>query len=194
MEETFESIVRKWYSKLHRTFIETIMVEYNNININDAENIYQDVFIEIHRGFERGLMDKDTDWKKYIFSTGMQIARKQLQRDSIFSDRHQHLLELLIQMPASENDSFLSDKSDVIKVLMNELMFTPEPYYSIIRMKYFDNMTDEDIYKVLSSSGTEGLSLDCDIESFNSMLRQGMNDLSLRVKSALRAAELLDRS
>lgn len=130
MEETFESIVRKWYSKLHRTFIDTIMVEYSNININDAENIYQDVFIEIHRGFERGLMDKDTDWKKYIFSTGMQIARKQLQRDSIFSDKHQHLLELLIQLPLSENDSNLYDNSQVNNIIMKDLMFTPEPEFT----------------------------------------------------------------
>lgn len=130
MEETFESIVRKWYSKLHRTFIDMIIVEYSNISIDDAENIYQDVFIEIHRGFERALMDKDTDWEKHIFSTGMQIASKQLQRDSIFSDKHQHLLELLIQLPLSENDSNLYDNSQVNNIIMKELMFTPEPEFT----------------------------------------------------------------
>ena len=54
MEETYEEIVRKWYMKLRGNFTSILMDRYKktNMRLADAENIYQDIFIAIHRNIQ----------------------------------------------------------------------------------------------------------------------------------------------
>ena len=54
MAETYEEIVRKWYTMLRGNFTDLLMDRYKNTNMRlaDAENIYQDIFVAIHRNMQ----------------------------------------------------------------------------------------------------------------------------------------------
>lgn len=77
--ESYEEIVNKWYLKLQKDFINSMMTRYANSKLKkeDAENIYQDVFIAIKENYTLGKIKDNTSWRNYIWRIGMNMASKQ---------------------------------------------------------------------------------------------------------------------
>ncbi|MDE6792347.1 MAG: hypothetical protein K2J48_04620, partial [Muribaculaceae bacterium] len=68
MENTYEEIVRKWYLQLRPNFTTLLLERYKNSNLTlaDVENIYQDIFIAIHKNLKDNRIKPDTNWDSYI--------------------------------------------------------------------------------------------------------------------------------
>ena len=76
--ESYEEMVNKWYGKLQGEFVDSLMSRYNNSKLKkeDAENIYQDVFMAIRENFIQGSIKENTCWRNYIWKIGMNMASK----------------------------------------------------------------------------------------------------------------------
>lgn len=207
MEETYEEIVRKWYMKLRGNFTSILMDRYKktNMRLADAENIYQDIFIAIHRNIQEGRIGTNWDWSNYIIRIGLNMASKKYRtigrKDSIdetdpedgykLSARAKKINDLLQEMPAND-EAELSKNVEAQALLGDELTHTPEPCASIIRMTYFSNMSDAEIAEELQPYRDNGKAQDDNAKAIKARRWLCMRDLIYRVKLALFNAGITD--
>lgn len=199
MNNTYEEIVKKWYLKLRDNFTEVLMDKYKNTNMRraDAENIYQDVFLAIQENLQKGRIRENTSWSSYIMTVGLNMASKQYRKigktDSAdestedpsnedFSRIARKIDQILATIPEETED--LYNNTEVKEVLADELIHTPEPCASIIRLKYYLGLSDTQITQQLSKYNSAN--------AVKAKRWQCMNDLVYRVKAALYLAGIID--
>lgn len=206
MAETYDEIVRKWYVRLRGNFTDMLMSRYSgtDMRLADAENIYQDIFLAIHRNIQEGRIGPNCDWKNYIIRVGLNMASKKY-RDSgkcfsidernpededLPSARVQKITELLQSMPAGEGESFYSDPQ-AQNLLGDELTHTPEPCASIIHHTYFGDMSDREIAETISPYRDNGKSVETNAKAVRARRWLCMRDLIYRVKMSLYNAGII---
>ena len=212
MAESYEEIVRKWYVRLRGNFTDILMDRYKktNMRLADAENIYQDIFLAIHKNIEDGHFPLNCDWRNYIIRTGLNMASKKYRmigrHDSLNEPDHedgeklsvraqkinQRVEELLgeITHPGEEGDIF--EDSEAQELLGDELIHTPEPCASIIRGKYYAGMSDVEIAQEVAPYRDNGKSLSDNAKAVKARRWLCMQDLIYRVKLALYNAGIID--
>ncbi len=199
MDNTYEEIVKKWYLKLRDNFTEVLMDRYKNTNMRraDAENIYQDVFLAIQENLQKGRIRENTSWSSYIMTVGLNMASKQYRKigktdsadestDDVSEEDFSRIVSkidrILASMPDESED--LYHNPEVREVLADELIHTPEPCASIIRLKYFMGLSDNEITQQIAKYNSA--------KAVKAKRWQCMNDLVYRVKVALYIAGIID--
>ena len=212
MAESYEEIVRKWYVRLRGNFTDILMDRYKktNMRLADAENIYQDIFLAIHRNIEKGELALNCDWRNYIIRTGLNMASKKYRmigrHDSLnetdqedgekLSVRaqkiNQRVEELLGEIPHPGEEGDIFEDSEAQALLGDELIHTPEPCASIIRGKYYAGMSDVEIAQEVAPYRDNGKSLSDNAKAVKARRWLCMQDLIYRVKLALYNAGIID--
>lgn len=154
----YEQIVLQWYERLRHDFIDALMARYKNskMRMEDAENIYQDVFMAIHDNLAEGRVSDDTAWRSYIMRIGLNMASKKYREISRLDNAQAKegeddslegcitkVREMLRQLPEEEYNMYTDP--DTQAVLGEELMRTPEPCASLIRLHYYAGLKDSEI-------------------------------------------------
>lgn len=67
-------IVRRWYVELRTPFAALLGSRYGGLSEAEVEDIYQDVFLAIHRNLAEGRVAADTNWKSYVLRIGLNMA------------------------------------------------------------------------------------------------------------------------
>lgn len=199
MEESYEDIVRKWYKKLRPNFIDNLMEKYkgSKMRLEDAENIYQDVFIAIYDNIEKGTIRENTSWSSYIMTVGLNMATKKYrgynktlsltEKDTSDDEESSEVLakEVVkeIQKLSAEEPELYQDP-EAQALLGEELIHTPEPCASIIRYTYFSGLKDKEI--------TEELDKYNSAQAVKAKRHQCMKDLIYRVKLSLFHAGIIN--
>ena len=208
MAETYEEIVRKWYTMLRGNFTDLLMDRYKNTNMRlaDAENIYQDIFVAIHRNMQEGRIGANWDWSNYIIRIGLNMASKKYRiagrTDSLdetapedgekLSAKAQKITDILKELPTQEGEPNLYKDPEAQALLGDELTHTPEPCASIIRKTYFSDMTDAEIAEEVAPYKDNGKPLADNSKAVKARRWLCMRDLVYRVKLALYNAGIID--
>ena len=208
MAETYEEIVKKWYTMLRGNFTELLMDRYKNTNMRlaDAENIYQDIFVAIHRNMQEGRIGANWDWSNYIIRIGLNMASKKYRiagrTDSLdetdpeesekLSAKAQKITDILKELPTQEGEPILYKDQEAQALLGDELTHTPEPCASIIRKTYFSDMTDAEIAEEVAPYKDNGKPLADNAKAVKARRWLCMRDLVYRVKLALYNAGIID--
>lgn len=203
MSESYEEIVKKWYKKLRPNFIDCLMDKYkgSKMRLEDAENIYQDVFIAIYENIAKGNIRENTSWSSYIMTIGLNMATKKyrgLNKTSSLTESVGNKdggddgdsSEVLAKEVVKEIQKLADDEPDLYSdpeaqaLLGEELIHTPEPCASIIRYTYFSGLKDKEI--------TEELDKYNSAQAVKAKRYQCMKDLIYRVKLSLYHAGIID--
>ena len=208
MAETYEEIVKKWYTMLRGNFTCLLMDRYKNTNMRlaDAENIYQDIFVAIHRNMQEGRIGANWDWSNYIIRIGLNMASKKYRiagrTDSLdetdpeesekLSAKAQKITDILKELPTQEGEPILYKDQEAQALLGDELTHTPEPCASIIRKTYFSDMTDAEIAEEVAPYRDNGKPLADNAKAVKARRWLCMRDLVYRVKQALYNAGIID--
>lgn len=207
MEETYEEIVRKWYMKMRGNFMDILISRYgsSNLRLADVENIYQDVFIAIHKNLNEGRINPALNWQSYIIRIGLNMASKKYRSIRRFQS---------IELPGDNDDvpstkidrisqveetlQKLDDRTDLernpeAKALMgDELQHTHEPCASIIRMTYYNGLKDSEIAGLIEPYRSNGKPSATNAKAIKARRWLCMRDLKYRVKLALYNAGIID--
>ena len=208
MAETYEEIVKKWYTMLRGNFTCLLMDRYKNTNMRlaDAENIYQDIFVAIHRNMQEGRIGANWDWRNYIIRVGLNMASKKYridgrtdsldetdpEDDEKLSAKAQKITDILKELPTQEGEPILYKDQEAQALLGDELTHTPEPCASIIRKTYFSDMTDAEIAEEVAPYKDNGKPLADNAKAVKARRWLCMRDLVYRVKLALYNAGIID--
>ena len=208
MAETYEEIVKKWYTMLRGNFTCLLMDRYKNTNMRlaDAENIYQDIFVAIHRNMQEGRIGANWDWRNYIIRVGLNMASKKYridgrtdsldetdpEDDEKLSAKAQKITDILKELPTQEGEPILYKDQEAQALLGDELTHTPEPCASIIRKTYFSDMTDAEIAEEVAPYRDNGKPLADNAKAVKARRWLCMRDLVYRVKQALYNAGIID--
>lgn len=198
MAESYEEIVRKWYKKLRPNFIDCLMDKYkgSKMRLEDAENIYQDVFIAIYDNIAKGTIRENTSWNSYIMTIGLNLATKKYrginkttsltERGTEDDDTPEILAKDVVKalQKLSEDEPDLYSDPEAQALLGEELIHTPEPCASIIRYTYLSGLKDKEI--------TEELDKYNSAQAVKAKRYQCMKDLIYRVKLSLYHAGIIN--
>lgn len=209
MSETYEEIVRKWYLKMRPQFTDLLLQRYRgtSLRLADAENIYQDVFLAIHRNLAEGRIKENTSWASYILTVGLNMASKNyrlLARHSSIDEgeddgeaqlserarRARHALELVTSV--SGESEVLAADPDAQEILSEELNHLPHPCDEIIRLKYIEGLKDKEIATIIPDYASNGKSAEVNAKAIKARRTLCMRDLIYRVKNALFLAGIID--
>lgn len=198
MAESYDEIVRKWYVRLRGDFTNLLLDRYRktNMRLEDVENIYQDVFISIKKNLQEGRIAANTSWSSYIMTVGLNMASKQYRKvgrsqsidEPDDDDKYtpsatlKRIDDILNSM--SEDDTDIYKDPEAHSVLGDELIHTPEPCASLIRMHYYSGMKDAEIANLFPRYSSAS--------SVKVTRNRCMKDLIYRVKLALYYAGIID--
>ena len=160
MAQEYEEIVRQWYVKLRPEFLRRLTAKYSGLSLEDAENLYQDTFIAVQENLMLGRVKEDTSWSSYIMTIGMNMASKEWRKigktdsaDEGFDNDEEEsgskvarrVEELLKTLPDDEGETPLYKDQKAQALLGDELIHTPEPCGSIIRLFYYEELSMDEI-------------------------------------------------
>ena len=141
-----------------------------------------------------GRIKEDTSWSGYIMTIGMNMASKAWRKigktdstDEGFdtddedsgSKTARKVEELLKTMPTGEDETPLYKNEEALSLLGDELIHTPEPCGSIIRLFYYEDMSMDEIAEEIGYKNAT---------TAKAKKSQCMSDLIERVSLALRRA------
>ena len=194
MTQEYEEIVRQWYNRLRPEFLRRLTAKYSGLSLYDAENLYQDVFIAVQENLQQGRIKEDTSWNSYIMTIGMNMAGKAWRKigktdsadEGFDKDEDDSSLkvarrveELLKTLPDDEGETPLYKDSEAQSLLGNELIHTPEPCGSIIRLFYYEELSMNEIAEEIGYKNAT---------TAKAKKSQCMTDLIKRVTDALKRA------
>lgn len=193
MAQNYEDIVREWYTRLRPEFLRRLTAKYSGLSLYDAENLYQDTFIAVQENLMLGRIKEDTSWSSYIMTIGMNMASKAWRKigktdstDEGFDDEDEpksttarKVEELLKTLPDSEGETPLYKDPEAQSLLGDELIHTPEPCGSIIRLFYYEDLSMEEIAEEIGYKNAT---------TAKAKKSQCMTDLIKRVTDALNRA------
>lgn len=194
MTQNYEDIVREWYTRLRPEFLRRLTAKYSGLSLYDAENLYQDAFIAVQENLMMGRVKEDTSWSSYIMTIGMNMASKAWRKigktdsaDEGFDDEDgegksstaRKVEDLLKSLPSDDDDVPLSQNPEAQSLLGDELIHTPEPCGSIIRLFYYEDLSMVEIAEEIGYKNAQ---------TAKAKKAQCMTDLIKRVTDALRRA------
>ena len=194
MAQEYEEIVRQWYIRLRPEFLRRLTAKYSGLSLYDAENLYQDAFIAVQENLQQGRIKEDTSWKSYIMTIGMNMASKawrkigktesadggfNYEEDDSRSNVARKVEELLRTLPDDEGDAPLYKDPEAQSLLGKELIHTPEPCASIIRLFYYEELSMDEIAEEIGYKNAT---------TAKAKKSQCMTDLIKRVTDALNRA------
>lgn len=193
MAQNYEDIVREWYNRLRPEFLRRLTAKYSGLTLYDAENLYQDTFIAVQENLMRGRIKEDTSWSSYIMTIGLNLASKEWRKigktdstDEGFDDENEpksrtarKVEDLLKTLPDGDGETPLYKDPEAQSLLGNELIHTPEPCGSIIRLFYYEDMSMEEIAEEIGYKNAT---------TAKAKKSQCMTDLIKRVTDALNRA------
>ena len=194
MAQEYEEIVRQWYVKLRPEFLRRLTAKYSGLSLDDAENIYQDTFIAVQENLMLGRVKEDTSWSSYIMTIGMNMASKAWRKigktdsaDEGFDNDEEEsgskvarrVEELLKTLPDDEDETALYKDPEAQSLLGDELIHTPEPCGSIIRLFYYEELSMDEIAEEIGYKNAT---------TAKAKKSQCMTDLIRRVTDALNRA------
>lgn len=194
MAQNYEDIVREWYNRLRPEFLRRLTAKYSGLSLYDAENLYQDTFIAVQENLMLGRIKEDTSWSGYIMTIGMNMASKAWRKigktdstddgfDTDYEDSGaktaRKVDELLKTMSIGEDETPLYKNEEALSLLGDELIHTPEPCGSIIRLFYYEDMSMDEIAEEIGYKNAT---------TAKAKKSQCMSDLIERVSLALRRA------
>ena len=196
MAQNYEEIVREWYNRLRPEFLRRLTARYSGLTLDEAENLYQDTFMAVHENMMLGRVKEDTSWSSYIMTIGMNMAsnawRKIGKTDSTdvgFDGDEENnsgpniarrVKDLLKDLPEDEEETPLYKNAQAQSILGDELIHTPEPCGSIIRLFYYEELSMEEIAEEIGYKNAS---------TAKAKKSQCMKDLIKRVTDALRRAD-----
>ncbi|MDE6008973.1 MAG: hypothetical protein K2G90_07160 [Muribaculaceae bacterium] len=207
MENTYEEIVRKWYLQLRPNFTTLLLERYKNSNLTlaDVENIYQDIFIAIHKNLKDNRIKPDTNWDSYILRIGLNMASKRQRKlgkhDSLEKkeennfnpdSKTKRISDLLASLPSDDDDPDIHSNAEAQALLGDQLTHTPEPCASIIRLTYYGYMSDKEIAQLIPEYRDNGKDASVNAKAVRARRWLCMRDLVYRVKLALFNAGIID--
>lgn len=189
MAHNYEDIVRDWYNRLRPAFMRKLAKSYPSLTLGDAENLYQDTFIAIYENLLADRVREDTSWSNYIMTIGLNLANKEIRRTSVTDyigngedyeskDSMARRIERMMKEFPDE-DLPLSANMEVHSLLGNELIHTPEPCASIIKLFYYEDLSMEEIAEDIGYKNAQ---------TAKAKKSQCMTDLIKRVTDALNRA------
>lgn len=193
MAQNYEDIVREWYNRLRPEFLRRLTAKYSGLTLYDAENLYQDTFIAVQENLMRGRIKEDTSWSSYIMTIGLNLASKEWRKigktdstDEGFEDENEpksrtarKVEDLLKTLPDGDSETPLYKDPEAQSLLGDELIHTPEPCGSIIRLFYYEDMSMEEIAEEIGYKNAT---------TAKAKKSQCMTDLIKRVTDALNRA------
>lgn len=194
MAQDYEEIVRQWYNRLRPEFLRRLTARYSGLTLDDAENLYQDTFLAVQDNLLLGRVKEDTSWSSYIMTIGMNMASKAWRKlgktdstDEEFdneggdsgSKTARRVQELLRTLPDDEEETSLYKNAEAQSILGDELIHTPEPCGSIIRLFYYEELSMGEIAEEIGYKNAS---------TAKAKKAQCMKDLIKRVTDALRRA------
>lgn len=152
MAQNYEDIVREWYERLFPEFISRLTAKYGGLTLYDAENLYQDTFLAVHENLAAGRVREDTSWRSYIMTIGLNLAGKEWRKvektdsvdkgfdaeDGAQSAMARKVEEQLKTLPDGDDEMPLCNNPEVKAILGDEILHTPEPCNSILRLYYYE--------------------------------------------------------
>lgn len=192
--EDYEDIVRRWYNKIRPLFVNMLKRRFANLSYDDIDDLYQDAFIAVYENLQVGRVKENTSWSSYMIQIGLNLATKKLRRvgitDSIDApddenpDSQNRVARTIAQIMASDYgiDEPLYNDINALKILGEELGFTPEPCNSIIRLYYYAEMSMEEIATAINFKNAT---------TAKSKKSQCMKTLADRVKNSFKGAEII---
>lgn len=158
MAASFNEMVGEWYVKMHGEFIGVLLEKYRNSGLRreDAEDIYQEVYMSIRENMEKGRVADATTWKSYIMKIGFNMASKKYGVISKFDsmdegwdseERDMRAYERFLSQTDEDDYSIYRDE-DVMRILEEEMGRMPEAHSRIIILTYFEGMSDARIVEV----------------------------------------------
>lgn len=198
MAESYEEIVRKYYREMKPRFIDSLMERYKQSKLRheDAENIYQDIFLAIHENLLLGRIKENTSWSSYIMTVGLNMASKQYRRlgkidsaDKQYAESEERQSKIAREVEEkirelSSDDPGIYNNPEVQEILGEELAHTPDPCATIIRYTYLNGMSDAEIVEEYDRYNST--------KSVKAKRWQCMKDFIYRVKMALYNAGIID--
>ena len=192
MAQDYEEIIRQWYNRLRPEFLRRLTAKYSGLSLYDAENLYQDAFIAVHENLMLGRVKEDTSWSSYIMAIGLNLASKEWRRlgktdptgmnldcdDEDSKSNVARRVEVLLKTLPHEEVPLYKDP-EVQSLLGDELIHTPEPCGSIIRLFYYENLSMEEIAEEIGYKNAT---------TAKAKKSQCMTDLIKRVTDALNRA------
>lgn len=154
----YEDIVQTWYQRLRPAFMRRLAARFATLSLYDAEDIYHDAFMCVHKNLQEGRIREDTCWSGYIMTIGINLASKRMRHlgitDSIDYTDPDNGGRTAVAMKIDTALNALSESDDRLPVyhdpdaqciLGEQLRLTPEPCFSIIRDFYYADMSMEEI-------------------------------------------------
>lgn len=196
MDNIYEDIVRNCYNQYQKKFIKILATKYPSLTLFDAENLYQDTFLAIRENVLLGRIKENTSWSSYIMTIGLNLASKEMRKlgktDSIDEGNDDEnndtpsmtartVEDLLKTLPEEETPLYKNQEAQ--SILGDELIHTPEPCASIIRLFYYENMSMDDIANEVGFKNAR---------TAITRKNQCMKDLIVRVKRNLHRAGITD--
>lgn len=192
MEENFDNIVRKYYSRLKEPFLRRLTRKYPEMRLAQAEDLYQEAFLAVQDNIKREKVRPDTNWNAYILTIGMNMASKEQReggRTTPFGsgipddeeDGGNRLLrkveDIIKDMP--EEEVALCKNEEVLSCLADELQHSPGLCEKIIRLYYYGGASTAEIAEETGLKNSR---------TVISTKNRCMNDLTKRITKALRNA------
>ena len=183
MKEDYETIERRFYNDLRPKFIHVLTGKYPMLRLDEAEDLYQDAFLEVYKNFNKGSVRENTSWENYVITIGVNLASHRMRKigitDSIDEEESSKQSRFATFLNASTEDDSTMQDLEVQAILGNELEHSPGKCYKILRLFYYASLDMEEIAKEigLKNSGTAKVTKS-----------RCMKDLIGRVKNAIRQA------
>ena len=83
MKEDYEAIVRRFYNDLRPKFIHVLTGKYPMLRLDEAEDLYQDAFLEVYKNFNKGSVRENTSWENYVITIGVNLASHRMRKIGI---------------------------------------------------------------------------------------------------------------
>ena len=198
MPQNYEEIVREWYNRLRPEFLRRLTARYSCLTLYDAENLYQDAFIAVQKNIMEGRVRENTSWSSYIMTIGMNLASHEIRgagvthsmdngyaddEGDVFSPAAHKAEEKYQELLSFDDASSLYSAPEAQALLGEELVHTPEPCNSIIKLYYYSDYSMDEIAEEVGYKNST---------TAKSKKSQCMKDLIKRVKAAFLRAGLLD--
>ena len=166
MENEYTGIVRQYYEELYRPFMNLLRSRYSDLSADTIEDLYHDVWIDVHTNILNGRVEKNTKWKAYIFQIGIfkanNISTRGIRPTSLdtsdFSgdDDKFNPLEMEVErkrMQDEEPDIYQNPK--LKDVLARELSYIPEPCNKVLKFFYYEGLSMKMIAEAMNYSSQD---------------------------------------
>ena len=208
-ESSYEEVVKEWYFNLLPVFTSSLLNRYRGtgMSLDDAEDIYQDIFLAIHKNMKEGRVPADTAWQSYIMRIGFNLASKRWRSvsrnvsiDETTEEEGDELSlrarsisdEKLSEIPDDSDNLFLERDPEVLEIMHRELDSMPETAATILRMTYLAGKTDVEIALAIPAYRDNGKSAAVNAKAVKARRWLCLRDFKQRVGQSLFRAGIIE--